>query len=284
MSRLQVTDTSKDGVKPAAPAPGCSTARSGVVEHGLPPNNTGVGPRGVYSDTSAPLRVLIVEDNLHYASSLRNNLEIEGFGVDVAPNATRGLDEIRTGRPALVILDIMLPDRDGYELLQTVRGEGINVPIVLLSARRDEADKLRGFGLGADDFITKPVSLLELLARVRARLRRAHPGFDYGPGSIRFGDIEIHPSTRTVRRRGMVVTLRPREYDLLLGLLRHEGRVVSRVELLRDVWGYQADAVTRTVDTHMAGLRQQLEGDPMNPRYLITVRTVGYMIQRGHEE
>ena len=231
-----------------------------------------------------PFQVLIVEDNPHFASTLRNNLEIEGFGVDVAPNATRGLQRIRSGWPTLVILDIMLPGRDGYELLRTVRGEGIEVPVVLLTARKDEADKLRGFGLGADDFITKPVSILELIARVRAVLRRAHPGFDRAAAPICFGDIEVYPATRTVRRGGAVVNMRPKEYDLLLALMRHQGRVVSRAELLRDVWGYQADTVSRTVDTHMAGLRQHLELDPINPRYLITVRTVGYMMRRLHEE
>jgi len=228
--------------------------------------------------------VLVVEDNPHYASALRNNLEIEGFDVDVAPNATGGLHKIRTARPALVILDVMLPGRDGYELLRAARDEGIDVPIVLLTARRDEADKLRGFGLGADDFITKPVSILELVARVRAVLRRAHPSFDRVAATIRFGDIEIQPRARTVRRAGAVVDLRPKEYELLLALLRHQGRAVSRAELLRDVWGYQPDTVSRTVDTHMAGLRQHLETDPINPRYLITVRSIGYMMRRCSEE
>jgi len=237
-----------------------------------------------HRDSGMPFQVLVVEDNPHYAHSLRNNLEIEGFGVEVAPNATRGLHKIRSGWPAIVILDIMLPGRDGYELLRTVRDEGIDVPVVLLTARRDEADKLRGFGLGADDFVTKPVSILELLARVRAVLRRAHPGFDHVAASIRFGDIAVHPATRTVRRNGAAINLRPKEYDLLVALLRHQGRVVSRAELLRDVWGYQADTVSRTVDTHMAGLRQHLEVDPINPRYLITVRTVGYMMRRIHED
>ena len=233
---------------------------------------------------TSPLQVLVVEDNPHYATALRNNLEIEGFGVDVAPNARRGLDEIRTGRPGLVILDIMLPGRNGYELLRTVRDEGIEVPIVLLTARRDEADKLRGFGLGADDFITKPVSILELLARMRAVLRRSHPGSEHVSAPICFGEVEIHPRTRTVRRAGTVVNLKPKEYDLLLALLRHEGRVLSRAELLRDVWGYHPDTVSRTVDTHMAGLRQHLETDPYSPRYLLGVRSVGYVLRRRGQQ
>jgi len=227
-----------------------------------------------------PQQLLLIEDNAHYASSLRNNLEIEGFAVEIAGNAASGLEQIRRHRPALVVLDVMLPGRDGYEVLRHIRDEGLDIPVVLLTARRDEVDKLRGFGLGADDFITKPVSILELIARIRAVLRRAQPGAEAGPLWIRFGDVEVHPGTRTVRRAGHDVDLRPKEFDLLLALLRHQGRIVSRAELLRDVWGYQADTVSRTVDTHMAGLRQKLEDDPLNPRYFITVRSVGYMMRR----
>lgn len=289
MSRLQVSnskrmDPTPAGVLDAAYASDWSTEEPGTPSRARSSNGTATAVADRDLRSPIPFRVLVVEDNPHYAGALRNNLEIEGFGVDVAPNATRGLHAIRTARPALVILDVMLPGRDGYELLRAVRDEGINVPIVLLTARRDEADKLRGFGLGADDFITKPVSILELLARVRAVLRRAHPGFDRVAAAIRFGDIEILPRARTVRRAGEVVDLRPKEYELLLALLRHQGRVVSRAELLRDVWGYQPDTVSRTVDTHMAGLRQHLETDPMNPRYLITVRSIGYMMRRGGEE
>ncbi len=228
-----------------------------------------------------PLQLLVIEDNVHYASALRNNLEIDGFVVDVAGDAVEGLRRMQVNAPALVVLDIMLPGRDGYELLRLMRDQGIDVPVVILTARRDEIDKLRGFGLGADDFITKPVSILELIARIRAVLRRAHPRHESGTLWIRFGDIEVHPATRTVRRRGVEVDLRPKEFDLLLALLRHQDRIVSRSELLRDVWGYQADTVSRTVDTHMAGLRQKLEEDPLDPRYFITVRSVGYMMRRG---
>jgi DNA-binding response OmpR family regulator len=226
-------------------------------------------------------QLLLIEDNVHYASALRNNLEIDGFVVDVAGDAVDGLQRMQANPPALVVLDLMLPGRDGYELLRLMRDQGIDIPVVILTARRDEIDKLRGFGLGADDFITKPVSILELIARIRAVLRRAHPRLESGTLWIRFGDIEVHPATRTVRRRGIEVELRPKEFDLLLALLRHQDRIVSRSELLRDVWGYQADTVSRTVDTHMAGLRQKLEDDPLDPRYFITVRSVGYMMRRA---
>ncbi len=227
-----------------------------------------------------PPRVLLVEDNVYYASALRNNLEIDGLSVDLAGDATAALAQMLAMPPALVVLDIMLPGRDGYELLRQMRDKGLDLPVVILTARRDEADKLRGFGLGADDFITKPVSILELIARMRAVLRRAYPRLEPGVLWIRFGDIEVHPATRTVRRHGQEVDLRPKEFDLLLALLRHQDRIVSRSELLRDVWGYQADTVSRTVDTHMAGLRQKLEDDPLEPRYFMTVRSVGYMMRR----
>ncbi len=250
-----------------------------------PAGQNGVDPAGEPRRTplrepSAP-QLLLIEDNVHYASALRNNLEIDGFVVDVAGDAVDGLQRMQANPPALVVLDLMLPGRDGYELLRLMRDQGIDVPVVILTARRDEIDKLRGFGLGADDFITKPVSILELIARIRAVLRRAHPRLESGTLWIRFGDIEVHPATRTVRRRGVEVELRPKEFDLLLALLRHQDRIVSRSELLRDVWGYQADTVSRTVDTHMAGLRQKLEDDPLDPRYFITVRSVGYMMRRG---
>ena len=228
-----------------------------------------------------PPQILLVEDNIHYATALRNNLEIDGFVVDIAGDGVEAFQHMQSNPPALVVLDIMLPGRDGYELLRLMRDQGIDVPVVILTARRDEIDKLRGFGLGADDFITKPVSILELIARIRAVLRRTHPRLESGTLCIRFGDIEVHPATRTVRRRGVDVELRPKEFDLLLALLRHQDRIVSRSELLRDVWGYQADTVSRTVDTHMAGLRQKLEDDPLDPRYFITVRSVGYMMRRA---
>jgi DNA-binding response OmpR family regulator len=237
--------------------------------------------QNVTSETKEPLRILLVEDNVHFATTLRNNLEIEGFVVDLATSVVEGRRLARTRRPALVILDIMLPGRSGYELLNELRTEGIDVPLLVLTARRDEEDKLRGFGMGADDFVTKPVSLLELLARIRALLRRARPGFEQMMMSrwITFGEVEVQPATRTVRCRGALVNLRPKEFDLLVALMRRPDRIVSRAELLRDVWGYNADAVSRTIDTHIAVLRHKLERDPLYPEYLVTVRAAGYMLK-----
>jgi DNA-binding response OmpR family regulator len=228
----------------------------------------------------SPLRVLIVEDNAHFATILRNSLEIEGFFVDIASTVPQGLQRVLDAPPGLVILNSTLPGDDGYELLRTLRGSGNDVPVIVLTARRDEQEKLHGFGLGADDFMTQPVHLLELLARIRALVRRAHPAFaSPAPRWIRFGDIEICAPARTVKRNGHVVELRPKEFDLLLALFRQHDRVVSRAELLRDVWGYDASTVSRTVDTHMAGLRVKLEADPLHPRHLLSVRTAGYLLR-----
>jgi DNA-binding response OmpR family regulator len=226
-------------------------------------------------------RLIVAEDNRHYAIALRNNLEIDGFAVDLVHDGASALARIRERRPALIILDLMMPVRDGYHVLRTLRDEGVTVPVVVLTARRDEPDKLRAFGLGADDYITKPVGLLELIARIRAVLRRTLPDFDETPTWIRFGDAEVHVPSRTVRRNGQLIELRPKHFDLLIALMRHQGRVVSRAELLRDVWGYHADTVSRTVDTHIAGLRHQLEANPFDPRYILTVRTAGYMLVRS---
>ena len=228
----------------------------------------------------SPLRVLIVEDNAHFAATLRNSLEIEGFVVDIAPTVSQGLRQVFEAPPGLVILNSMLPGDDGFELLRTLRASGSDVPVIVLTARRDEQEKLHGFGLGADDFMTQPVHLLELLARIRALVRRAHPAFAApAPRWIRFGDIELCAPARTVKRNGHAVELRPKEFDLLLALFRQHDRVVSRAELLRDVWGYDATTVSRTVDTHMAGLRVKLEADPLHPRHLLSVRTAGYLLR-----
>ena len=231
---------------------------------------------------SAALRIVIVEDNPHFATTLRNNLEIEGFVVDLAETVMDGLGRILTTQPALVISDIVLPERGrtGFDLLQALRAAGSDVPVIILTGCREEENKLRGFGMGCDDFILKPVSLPELLARIRALLRRARPGFaDVAPQQIRFADIEVEPATRTVRRDGEKIDLRPKEFDLLIALWRRHDHVVSRAELLRDVWGYHPSAASRTVDTHMAGLRQKLERHPLAPRHLLTVRAAGYMLR-----
>lgn len=224
--------------------------------------------------------ILLVEDNQSYAAGLRNNLEVEGFEVVVAHEGATGLRLLHEQTPALVILDLMLPGIDGYDVLRAIRDAQVNVPVLVLTARKDEPDKLRAFGLGGDDYVTKPCGILELVARVRALLRRAQARQDEPASWIRIGQLEIYPPTRTVRRNGAEIELRPKEYDLLLALIRHSGRIVSRAELLREVWGYNAGTVSRTVDTHIVGLRQKVETDPLAPEHILTVRSAGYFLKR----
>jgi DNA-binding response OmpR family regulator len=221
--------------------------------------------------------ILLVDDNRAFASTLRGDLEIEGFAVDVAPDVQTAHRCIAHRMPGLVLLEIMLAGESGYNLMQALRDRGVRLPLIVLTACRDEKDVLRGFALGADDFMTKPVNFAELLARVRALLRRASPGFDNEPPRIQFGEIEVHPAARMVRRDGETVALRPMEFDLLMALLRRRDRIVSREELQRDVWGSRP--MSRTIDTHIASLRQKLEREPASPRHVVTVRSFGYMLR-----
>ena len=223
-------------------------------------------------------QVLIIEDNRAFATGLRSTLESEGFGVTVAEDGASGLRHAHGTMPDLLVLDLMLPDRSGYDVLRRLRDEGNDVPVLILTARRDEQDKLRCFGLGADDYVTKPVGLLELIERIRAVLRRSQPSGTTLETWVTVGDIAVHPPTHDVRRAGQSVDLRPKEYDLLVALLRHRGRIMSREALLREVWGYHPDTVSRTVDMHILALRQKLERDPVHPRYIRTARTAGYYL------
>jgi DNA-binding response OmpR family regulator len=228
-------------------------------------------------------RVLVVEDNADLAYGLRNNLEIEGYKVDVAGDGTRGLALARTAGPDLIILDLMLPGLDGFRVLRALRDEGRRLPILVLTARGEESDKVRGLRLGADDYVTKPFGVLELLARVEALFRRAGAAA-VTPATLaereRFGDVEVVPASRAVLRQGKAVTLTPKEYDLLIALLRRQGAVASRTELLTEVWGYSASVLSRTVDTHVAELRSKLEQDAAQPKHILTVRKAGYRLER----
>jgi DNA-binding response OmpR family regulator len=219
--------------------------------------------------------ILIIEDNADLAYGLRNNLEIEGYEVEVSPDGRSGLERARNRRPDLVILDLMLPEMDGFRILRTLRQEGCTVPVLILTARGEEADKVRGLRLGAEDYVTKPFGVLELLARVEVLLR----GKTRGHACERFGEVEVDVARRVVTRAGAPVELAPKEFDLLLALLRRRGAVASRLELLREVWGYSAAAVTRTVDTHIAELRRKLEAQPSHPRHILTARKAGYRLQ-----
>ena len=224
-------------------------------------------------------RVLIVEDNHSLAFGLRNNLEIEGYQVNVADDGPSGLAAARTLEPDLIVLDLMIPGMDGYRVLRQLREDGLTMPVLILTAKGEEADKVLGFRLGADDYVTKPFGVLELLARVQALLRRSRPA---GGGAVqplhRFGDVEVEIPTRSVRRNGETVALTPLEFDLLVALLRRHGAVASRLDLLKEVWGHSSAVLTRTVDTHVGELRRKLETDPATPRHILTVRKAGYRL------
>jgi DNA-binding response OmpR family regulator len=222
-------------------------------------------------------RILIVEDNRNLAHGLRTNLEFEGHSAEVAEDGATGLARARDGAHDLILLDLMLPALDGFRLLETLRQDGVDTPVLVLTARGDEADKVRGLRNGADDYVTKPFALRELLARVGALLRRPRGS----PPPLGFGAVVVDPATRGVTRAGTPVPLRPKEYELLRALLRRAGRVATRSELLREVWGYQDCVVSRTLDTHVGELRRKLEDDPARPRHILTVRKAGYRLVPG---
>jgi DNA-binding response OmpR family regulator len=228
-------------------------------------------------------QILLVEDNPDLAFGLRNNLEIEGYKVELAEDGPTGLARAQESAPDLMILDLMLPGMDGYRVLRTLRSGGFTQPVLILTARGEEADKVMGFRIGADDYVTKPFGVLELLARVEALLRRTArvPAHETN-GFKRFADVEVDPSSRTVTRAGEPVSLTPMELDLLLALIDRGGAVASRQDLMREVWGHRAVVVSRTVDTHVAELRRKLEPDPAVPRHILTVRKAGYRF-RGEE-
>ncbi len=224
-------------------------------------------------------RILLIEDNADLADGLRYNLAREGYEVRVAPDGPGGLTLATEWKPDLVLLDLMLPGMSGYDVLQALRAAGHAVPVIIVSARGEEADKVRGFRLDADQYVTKPVGLLELLERVRALLRRrgAIAAGDQAP--IHFGRVVIEPASRTVTVNREPVTLTPKAYELLLALIRRQGAVATRVALLKEVWGSAGDVQTRTVDSHVAELRRKLEENAAEPVHILTVWKVGYRWQ-----
>jgi DNA-binding response OmpR family regulator len=224
------------------------------------------------------IRILLIEDNHDYAATLGSNLEREGYEIFIAATGVEGLERARSHPPDLVILDLMLPAMNGYAVLQRLRDAGHMTPVLIMTALGTEDEKLRGFGLGADDYVVKPCGLREILARVRALLKRAGRAPNE-PNSVAIvDDLTIDFDARVVRRGATVLTLRPKEFDLLAALVRHRGRVVSRATLLSEVWGYAQGTESRTVETHLAALRNRLGDDPKTPRYILTVRGAGYRL------
>jgi DNA-binding response OmpR family regulator len=223
-------------------------------------------------------KILIVEDEPTLLATLRYNLEREGYTVSTAADGEVALSLARSERPHLVVLDIMLPKLNGFEVCRILRRETA-VPILMLTAKTDEVDKVVGLELGADDYVTKPFSMRELLARVRALLRRAEQSPHAEAESIATGDLAVDLAKRIVFRAEQPLALKPKEYELLAFLARNRGRAFTRDQLLNQVWGYNFAGDSRTVDVHVRWLREKIEDEPSKPTRLITVRGTGYRFE-----
>ena len=222
-------------------------------------------------------RILLVEDDPSIVIGLRMNLEREGYEVELAGDGQAGLDRVREGSVDLVLLDIMLPRLNGYEVLDAMRKHGDATPVLLLSARSGEMDKVMGLDLGADDYVHKPFSVAELLARVRAALRRG----DSKPSAEarwQMGDVDVDPERHQVRKAEREVELTATEFEVLQLLKNAKGRVLSRQAIFEHIWGDTHHGSLRTIDNFISQLRSKLEDDPAAPRHLVTVRGVGYRL------
>ena len=221
-------------------------------------------------------KILIIEDELDLIKGLKLNLSDEGFEVDSAVTGTDGLRKAVEKAPDLIILDIMLPEMDGLEVCRKLRQKNISTPVIMLTAKGEEIDKVVGLELGADDYITKPFSIRELIARIKARLRNAERELKPVPGVYSFGDVEIDFARFKVRRKGNELDLTSLELDILKYFIVHRGEVVSRNDLLDKIWGYESYPTTRTIDNHILKMRKKIEDDPSHPRYIISVYGGGY--------
>ena len=221
-------------------------------------------------------KILIVEDEPDMVLGLKDNFEFEGYEVATAADGAAGLERARAQKPDLVILDIMLPKLSGLEVCKTLRGEGFSAPIIMLTARGQEIDKVVGLRTGADDYVSKPFGFMELMARAEALLRRT--GVRPSGEPLRFGDVEVDFRRHHARRGRQPLELSAREFRLLAFFARHRGEAVSRESLLDAVWEYRNTAFTRTVDMHIAKLRKKIESDPAAPRLIVTVHRLGYKL------
>jgi two-component system alkaline phosphatase synthesis response regulator PhoP len=220
-------------------------------------------------------KVLIIEDEPNMVLGLKDSCEYEGYEVAVARNGKEGLEKASTEKPDIILLDVMLPLMSGIDVCRTLRTRGIETPILMLTARSQEIDKVIGLEVGADDYVTKPFSIKELLARIRAHLRRASKQV-LDIESFSFGDVELNFKKYAARKGGQALDLSAREFEILRYLIRRRGEIVTRDQLLDEVWGYRSTPVTRTVDNHIARLRQKIEQDPSEPQHIITVHRLGY--------
>lgn len=219
--------------------------------------------------------ILLIEDDSEMLLGIKDNLEMMGYGVVSAMDGETGISEAFQARPDAIILDLMLPGVDGFDVCRTLRSRGLNVPILMLTARGGETDKVLGLELGADDYVTKPFNIHELLARIKAMLRRtsgaATPGDFY-----RFGDVQLDFRSHRGEKGGRALPMSALEFEVMRYLIRRRGEVVSREQLLADIWGYQGCPTTRSVDNLMARLRHKLEDRPHAPRHILTIHGVGY--------
>ena len=220
-------------------------------------------------------KILIVEDEPGMVMGLRDNCEYEGFEVIVAADGEEGLRKAITDAPDLILLDVMLPKLSGLDVCRSVRRRGSSVPIIMLTARSEETDKVVGLEIGADDYITKPFGIKELMARMRVQLRRAREHVRY-PDTYEFGEIALDFVRHHATKSGTPLTLSPREFAILRHFVRHRGEVVTREQLLDEVWDIRDYPITRTVDNHIAKLRHKVERTAAEPEYIITVHRVGY--------
>jgi two-component system, OmpR family, response regulator len=223
-------------------------------------------------------KILVVEDDPNILEALKYNLGKEGYETITAVDGVQALEAARVSKPDLIIMDIMLPKMSGFEVCRILRKE-MPVPIIMLTARDDEIDKVTGLDLGADDYMTKPFSMRELMARIRAMLRRVEIQTVTPETPVKFGDLEIDILHHVITRAGITLNLSPKEFDLLVFLTTNKGLVFSRDQLLEKVWGYEYSGDTRTVDVHIRWLREKIEDNPEEPKHLITIRGVGYKFE-----
>jgi two-component system alkaline phosphatase synthesis response regulator PhoP len=221
-----------------------------------------------------PARILIVEDEPDLLRGLELNIKADGFAVTTARRGDDGLEQALRERPDLVLLDVMLPGMSGFDVCRELRRQAFDAPIIMLTARADELDRVIGLEIGADDYVTKPFGIRELLARIRVRLRRRAPTTD--ESILCFSEVEVNFDKHEATRGGTRVELTGKEFDVLRLLARNRGRIVTRERLLEEVWGYEHYPTTRTVDNHILRLRQKLEADPSHPRHILSVYGEGY--------
>lgn len=222
------------------------------------------------------MKLLVVDDEKAMADAICDNLEFEGYAVDCAYGGQEALDALMAEKYALVVLDVMMPDIDGFQVLEQIRSGKDDTPVIFLTARSAEADKLRGLGLGADDYVVKPFSVLELVARVKAVLNRTHPGANLQ--NLRLGNTVVHFKKLTTKREGKEEELGRYEADILQLLASEPGRVFSRNDILNKIWGMEAFPTNRTIDNHIVKLRQKIEPDPKQPKHLLSVYGKGYKL------